>query len=110
MNEAQGRRLAGEGLSERDRLSIRKRIQAGRLVKAFLRLLRWAEQHGVSYRDYETLLEFSTRLLPVVPESRPDISLIVDVLEEALFSTHIVSAERVTRYFSAIRGIRKKTA
>jgi hypothetical protein len=110
MNEAQGARLAGEGLSERDKLSLRKRIQAGRLVKAFLRLLRWAELHGVSYRDYETLLEFSTRLLPVVPESRPEVSLIVDVLEEALFSTHIVSAERVARYFSAIRGIRKKTA
>ncbi len=109
-SEAEGVRLAGEGLSERDKLSMRKRIQVGRLVKAFLRLLRWADRHGVSYRDYETLLEFSTRLLPVVPESRPEVSLIVDVLEEALFSTHIVSAERVARYYTAIRGIRKKTA
>jgi hypothetical protein len=101
-----GARIGAHDPAMRGNLSLRKRIQLGRLMKAFLQLLKWAERRGVSYRGHETLQEYSTRLLPVIPDRSPEISFIVDVLEEGLFSTHIVSADRMSRYFSAIKGIR----
>jgi hypothetical protein len=109
-NDSPASRLAAASSSAREKLSMRKRIQSGRMVKAFLQLLRWAERRGVSYRDYETLLEYSTRLIPIIPDSGSDVSLVVEVLEEALFSPHLIRADRTARYFSAIRGIRKTGA
>ncbi len=95
---------------DREKLPLRKRLQSGRLIRAFLGLLAWAERRGVDYREYETLLEYSSRLLPIVPEAGSEVALVVDILEEALFSAHLVSAARTSLYFSAIKDIRKKTA
>jgi hypothetical protein len=108
--EGQDQRAASLGADLRDELPLRKRIQAGRVLRAFLRLMRWAEHRGVGYRVHETLQEYGGRLHPIVPDRGLEVSLIVDVLEEALFSAHLVSADRVSRYFTAIREVRKTAA
>jgi hypothetical protein len=89
------------------KISLRKQLQVGRILKAFLLLVRWGESRGVRYRAYETPREYSERLLLVLPDGKPRLSMIVEILEEAIFSLHLVDRRRTAGYFSAIREIRK---
>lgn len=86
--------------------SLRKRLQVSRILRAFLLLLRWGGGRGVAYQSSETPLEYSHRLREVVPLRQRELSLIVEVLEEALFSSHLLARKRVAGYFLAIREVR----
>ena len=89
------------------KVSLRKRLQMGRVLKAFTRLLRWGQARGVPYRPCETPREYSLRLLSVVPQMTATLDLVIEVLEESLFSTHIVEAQRISAYVGAIEEIRR---
>jgi hypothetical protein len=101
-------RLAGfERRRPARRTPLRKRLQLGRVLSAFNSLLRWSESRGVPYRKGDAPREYSQRLLSLVPQLDTELDLVVDVLEESLFSTHLVEAGRVAAYLAAIEGIRQ---
>jgi hypothetical protein len=88
-------------------LPWRKRLQMSAILKAYLQFLQWAESGGVPHRICDGPLEYASRLAAVVPEKGPHLDLIAEILEEALFSTHLLPRDRVGLYFSTIREIRK---
>jgi hypothetical protein len=91
------------------RISVRKRVQMSRVQRAFLALTRWGEQLGVPYVFYFTPLEYSERLIEAVPAGTGQLAYVVEVFEEVMFSTHLVAAARIARYFRAIRGLSRLT-
>jgi hypothetical protein len=102
-----GHRSAWRGRHRTRRMSVRKRLQAGRVLNAFYRLIRWSESRGVTYRRAEAPQEYARRLLPIVPGMSTRLDLVVDVLEESLFSTHILEAGRLAAYLAAIDELRR---
>jgi hypothetical protein len=89
------------------RLTVRKRMQMSRVQRAFLALVRWGEQLGVPYLFYLTPLEYSQRLTELVPAGFGQLTYVVDVFEEVMFSTHLVAAGRIAHYLRTIRGLRR---
>jgi len=91
------------------RLSARKRVQMGRVQRAFLALTKWGEQLGVSYVFYFTPLEYSEQLIEAVPAGSVQLAYVVEVFEEVMFSTHLVAAGRIARYIRTIRSLSRLT-
>ncbi len=87
--------------------SLQKRLQMDRVLKAFLLLVQWGEMHGVKYKGSDTLQEYTRRLAPRIPDGQRRLSMIVDVLEESVYSTHLLESGRMVGYFTAVRLIRK---
>jgi hypothetical protein len=89
----------------RQRISLRKRVQMSRVLKAFLQLLRWGEGRGVRYYPANAPQEYALRLEAVLPESASTIAPVIEILEEVLFSPRLVAAQRLNRYFRLIRSL-----
>ncbi len=87
--------------------SLRKRLQMDRVLKAFLLLVQWGQRHGVEYKGSDTPQEYALRLAPRIPDGPRRLSMIVDVLEESVYSTHVLESGRMAGYFAAVRLIRK---
>lgn len=98
----------GSGKTLAAKISLRKRLQMSRVLKAFLQLRLWGERLGVRYYPFNTPQEFALRLAGAVPGTGPELFLVVDVFEEVLFSSHLVAAERISRYFSTVRSLQKR--
>jgi len=88
-------------------LPWRKRVQMSRVLKAYLQLLEWGDNSGVPYRAYDAPCEYASRLSSAFPDRRGELALVTEILEEALFSTHLLPGERTAVYFSTIREIRR---
>ena len=88
-------------------LPRRKRLQTSRVLKAYVQLLAWGESRGVPYRGFDAPLEYAFRLAAAFPDKSGQLALVTEVLEEALFSTHLLPGARMAAYFSTIREIRR---
>lgn len=88
-------------------LPRRKRLQMSRVLRAYLQLLEWGESRGVPYRGFDAPREYAFRLASVFPDKSGQLALVTEVLEESLFSTHLLPGERVAAYFSTVREIRR---
>jgi hypothetical protein len=91
------------------RLSVRKRLQMSRVQRAFLALTRWGEKLGVPYRLHLAPVEYSDRLSEAVPAGSGQLTCVVEVFEEVMFSTHLVEPGRLARFFRMVRSLRKLT-
>ncbi len=89
------------------RTSLRKKVQMGRVLRAFVYLLRWGESLGISYFPFNTPQEYTQRLAAAVPAGNERLAFVVDVFEEVMFSTHLVSWQRISRYYRSIRALRR---
>jgi hypothetical protein len=89
------------------RLSLRKRVQMGRVQRAFAALLQWGEAQGIPYRFFYTPQEYAELLTAAIPAGREQLAIIVEVFEEAIFSTHLILSARMSGYFQAIRSVRR---
>jgi hypothetical protein len=113
----QGSGASGGRRSTARRLSLRKKMQMGRVQRAFAALLRWGTQIGVPYRLFYTPREYAElladkltdRIAVAAPDCSSQLAFIVEVFEEAIFSTHLIAAGRLSDYFRAIRLIRHIT-
>ncbi len=90
------------------RLGVRKRIQAGRVLRAFLRLTLWSERRGVPCGRAETPQEFGRRLSASLALPGRELSLVLEVLEEALFSARLLPHSRLARYLAAVRTLTRE--
>jgi hypothetical protein len=61
----------------------------------------------VPYRGFDAPREYTFRLAAIFPERSGQLALVTDVLEEALFSTHLLPGERMAAYFSTVREIKQ---
>ena len=89
------------------RVPLQKRLQVGRVLKAFHGLIRWSAGHGVPFRRGDVPREYAQHLCALVPAMVAELDLVVEVLEESLFSTHLVDAGRIRAYLAAIGEIRQ---
>ena len=89
------------------RLSLRKRVQMSRVQRSFAALLQWGEAQGIPYRFFYTPQEYAGLLTAVIPAGREQLAIIVEVFEEAIFSTHLILSARMSGYFQAIRSVRR---
>jgi hypothetical protein len=87
------------------RLSVRKRVQMSRVQRAFLALTKWGERLGVPYVFFLTPLEYSDQLSAAVPAGSGQLTYVVEVFEEVMFSTHLVAGGRIARYLRTIRSL-----
>jgi hypothetical protein len=108
-DELRGRSLSKRFKSRSRRLSIRKRVQMGRVQRAFAALLAWGERLGIPYAFFYTPREYTEKLAAVVPAGGRELAFVVDIFEEVMFSTHLVASGRMSRYFRSIRLLRRLT-
>jgi hypothetical protein len=99
-------RNAAQG-SPRHVLPRRKRLQMSRVLRAYLQLLEWGESNGVARRGFDAPREYASRLAAVFPDRNGQLALVTEVLEEALFSTHLLPGGRIAAYFSTVREIKR---
>jgi hypothetical protein len=93
------------GSRHEQRIGLRKRAQMSRVLKAFLRLLKWGERKGVRYFPSNAPREYALRLEAAIPGSVSTITPVIEILEEVLFSPRLVAAQRLDRYFRLIRSL-----
>jgi len=84
---------------------LRKRLEVGRVLKAFQQLIRWAGRRGVRYRPQVAPLEFARAVARVAPEHEMDLWRSMELMEEALFSPYLLSREKMRLYLELIRGV-----
>jgi hypothetical protein len=88
-------------------LPLRKRFQINRVLKAYLQLLEWGEGSGVLHRACDAPCEYASRLASAFPDRSGQFALVAEILEEALFSTHLLPGVQMAAYFSTVREIRR---
>ncbi|HUV09304.1 MAG TPA: hypothetical protein VMX75_16330, partial [Spirochaetia bacterium] len=89
---------------------IWKRLEMGRVLRAFSKLIRWSKGKGVEYEHYLAPLEFARCVSLAVPAQEEYLRESMEIMEEALFSPVLLPKERLNRYFSLIRNIIKGEA
>ncbi len=91
------------------RLSVRKKVQMGRVGRAFAALLKWGEALGIPYVFFYTPQEYTERLAAIVPAGAGQLNFVVEVFEEVMFSAHLVASGRISQYLRTIRLLRRFT-
>jgi len=97
--------LKGSAMSPK--YGLGKKLQMGRVLKAFVGLLKWGERMGVRYLPFNTPQEYAARLGTAIPGINYQLIYVVELFEEVMFSEHLVRREKITRYFRAIKELRK---
>ncbi len=94
---------------ESRRPGLRKKLQMGRVLKAFARMLKWGERIGVPFFPANTPQEYTHRLAAAAPGTEPSLEFIVQVFEEVMFSTHLVDRDRISRYLKVVYGLCRRS-
>ena len=103
------KRTSGKSRGRPRRLSVRKKVQMGRVGRAFAALLQWGEGLGIPYFLFNTPQEYTERLAAIVPAGAGQLSFVVEIFEEVMFSTHLIASGRISQYFRTIRLLRRLT-
>ena len=75
------------------------------MLKAFLQLTRWARRRGAPYRPHMAPLEFAGAVAHVAPEHEGRLVRSMELLEEALYSPHVLPREKMRLYLELIREV-----
>jgi len=89
----------------RSRSSRKKKLQMGKVLKAFAALIKRGEDIGLRFFTTQTPQEYTDRLAAKLPESREHLGFVVEVFEEVMFSNHLVDRERVQLYLRTVRRL-----
>lgn len=87
--------------------SAEKRRETNRIIRGFLRLIRWGRRQGIRYQHGRTPMEYTEAVAERFPHLGADLTSIVTVFEEALFSSHLVGQAAVEAYMETIRRVTK---
>ena len=105
--------LFGGGRSEEDeedrdkRPGFLRRLTLARNIKIFLRLIRWGEKKGARFAACLGPKEYLGNVGLKVPDIRQTLEEIADLFEEQLFSTHEITDEKNSEYYSKVRLVLK---
>lgn len=87
---------------ELERSALRKH---GRVIKAYVRVIRWGEDRGVKFRKSLGPANYVDLIGKAVPASHGALSVVGDIFEEIIYSSHTVPESRTAEYFERIRDI-----
>jgi hypothetical protein len=107
--DGKDQRTSGKRRSRPRRLSVRKKVQMGRVGRAFAALLQWGASLGIPYVFFYTPQEYAERLTAIVPAGAGQLSFVIEVFEEVMFSVHLVASGRISQYLRTIRLLRRLT-
>ena len=107
--DEEDKRSSAKSRGRARRLSVRKKVQMGRVGRAFAAVLQWGEGLGIPYFLFNTPQEYTSKLAAVVPAGAGQLSFVVEIFEEVMFSTHLIASGRISRYFRTIRLLRRLT-
>jgi hypothetical protein len=105
--------LFGGGRSEEEeedrdrRPGFFRRLTLAKNIKTFLRLIRWGEKHGARFAAYLGPKEYLDDVGLKVPDIRQTLMEIAELFEEQLFSTHEITDEKNSAYYSKVRTVLK---
>ncbi len=84
-----------------------KRWEMGRVLRMFLKLIRYGRRRGVEYRSCLAPLEYAELMAVAVPRQQSSLSEAMTIFEEALYSPQRLSRQKTGRYFALVRAIVK---
>jgi len=84
-----------------------KRLEIGRILKAFMQLIRWGKRKGIEYKPYIAPLEYAYIVSEKFPARRAHLEESMEIMEEALFSPSVLPRQKVKRYLNLIKVIVK---
>lgn len=87
-----------------------KRWEMGRVLKAFLKLVRYGRRRGVTHLPHNAPVEYAALVAEAVPLQRSAITEAMTIFEEVLFSPYLLSRAKLSRYFGLINSIVKGKA
>ena len=108
--------IGGDDLSEvRRRLQTiadrrkdpKRQRQLGRMVKTYLRFLRWGTAKTFAYTTTTAPLEYGHRLAAAFPELAPEITAVSKIFEEALYANYPLSAESIRSFEAQVRKVER---
>jgi hypothetical protein len=85
-----------------------KKLEMGRILKGFLKLMRWGQKKGVLYKKHMGPAEYTGMLSDTVPPQREALTEAVDIMEEALFSSDLLKRGKLARYLFLVKRIVKE--
>ena len=88
-------------------LGLRKRLETNRVIRLFLKLLRWGRKQGVRYYYSQTAVEYIGVLTGKYPALKDSLCYAVLIFEEAVFSRHLIGNKVIGKYKQAIKTIVK---
>ncbi len=87
--------------------SLFKRIEVGRILKAFMQLIRWAKRRGIDYKSHIAPLEYAALISEKFPNRRDLLEESMEIMDEALFSPSVIPRQKFKRYLNLIKLIMK---
>ena len=84
-----------------------KRWEMGRVLRMFLKLIRYGRRRGVEYRSSLAPLEFAELVAAAIPRQQASLAEAMTIFEEALYSPRRLSRQKTGRYFVLVKDIVK---
>ncbi|MFP4363316.1 MAG: hypothetical protein ACLFR1_05555 [Spirochaetia bacterium] len=97
--------LTGEALDEQSQQMQEKIKENNRIIRGFLKVMRWGKNHKKEYRKGRTPREYISELVYTFPEIEEQGSTIYQVFQEAIFSNHVLGDTVMKSYDAAVRSI-----
>jgi len=97
----------GARRSSSPRISMHKRVQMNRVLRAFATLLNWGKSMGIPHQRFDTPQEYTAKLAAAFPVHDGGLIFVAEVFEEAVFSLHLIDSDRISRYLRTIRMLRR---
>ncbi|TVQ20035.1 MAG: DUF4129 domain-containing protein [Spirochaetaceae bacterium] len=91
--------------ARRTRASKEERKIHSQVLKGFMRFVRWAGRHDVTFNASIAPREFSLMVAARMPDRRSDFIEIADIFEEIVFSNHEIGSELQARYQDRIAAL-----
>lgn len=94
----------GPGLQPK-KVSVKKRIQKNRVLKAFILLIKWGMKQKINFHPTLGPKEYVSIMIERIPEIKDILEFIADTFEEVVFSDHIMKALTIKKYLHDIKKI-----
>ena len=91
--------------ANRARVSKEERKIHGKVLKAFMRFVRWARRHDVAFDMSLAPREFSEMVASRIPEQRVACLEIGEIFEEIVYSHHEIGSQLQARYHEKVTSV-----
>ncbi len=110
-DQARAATVAREAVAaNRARISKEERKIHGKVLKAFMRFVRWARRHDVAFDLSLAPREFSEMVASRVPDQRVACLEIADIFEEIVYSHHEIGSQLQARYHEKVTSVVRSRA
>lgn len=86
-------------------IQFKKRREANKILKLFMKIIRWGSRQGIQYYYNQTVQEFITDLSDKFPGLKEPLVYTAAIFEESCFSLHLIGSRTLHQYRTAVRQI-----